>query len=476
MDTRALRYAPLLVVVALCSALPAHAWISALWTAESIAREVYVIAVGEVTATSAVGDVPPDQTGGPSAPLRMTAQVRVLRCYSDHPDATLAAGDSITIAYRSPQGGHGMEPPYVSLKVGDCFAFPLRGPRPGPTQPWTLIDDISDYPLVPCAKDTPSAGATGRDFLLNELAGALASSDRALALAAARKASHPLLSEHKDPSLVDDFGKALEPYVGQDEAHWLRIAVALYTSMGTPRPTLAQCRAGDVGEGRRAAPVVVALSHVTGEDLDRRLLDALLGWLDLNSWGVGAALKDNYWHDPDAVQRLTKAVDEGDLATFLMLADLVHAADDPVAPSMLGAALARLRDRTPLPDAADGPVSPQEQALRRASRLVRYFGDEEALGVLLAEAREAQQADPHRFDALWQGADLWGPPHVVEFCRIGIDDRRAMPGKQAGWRYCDMAAAHLQRETGEDFGWSRDADLPQREAAVARAKAWLAVH
>jgi hypothetical protein len=468
---------PAALLGALSSVTPAHAWLSAIWSVDEIARHAYVIAVGEVTDTSVVGGVPAAQAGGAPMLVRMTAHVTVLRSYSDHDEAALAPGETISITYRSLRGNAGMGPPYVSLKVGDCFAFPLKGPRPDPTHLWELIDDVSEYSLVPCAKDTPLVGAIGEDFLLNELAGALASGDRTLVLAAAHQAVHPLLYDHEGrKGLVQEFGEALDRFVGDDETHWLNIAVALYISMGTPRPTLAQIAHGDKGEGGYAAAVAYALSRVSRTNLDRRLLDALLQWADVPSGDVGGALKDNYWHDPEALQRLTQLIEAGDLNTFLMLAILVHTGDHPLAAPTLKAALNLLRDRTALSDAADGQTAQRERALREVGRLVARLGDDAAFTLLLTEVREAQKTDPRRFDLLWQGVGSGEPPRVIQFCRLGIDDRRTRPAYPTAWRYCDTATAYLQRATGEDFGLTGNADLAQRDAAVARAKAWLAAH
>jgi hypothetical protein len=54
-----------------------------------------------------------------------------------------------------------------------------------------------------------------------------------------------------------------------------------------------------------------------------------------------------------------------------------------------------------------------------------------------------------------------------------IDDRR--PGFRT-LRYCDVAAATVERLSGQAFGIKREMTLEDRDRAVARAAAWLDSH
>ena len=72
-----------------------------------------------------------------------------------------------------------------------------------------------------------------------------------------------------------------------------------------------------------------------------------------------------------------------------------------------------------------------------------------------------------------QVAGLEAQERELRVAAILIDDRR--PGF-GSLRYCDVAAATVEKLSGEDFGIKQEMAGSERDRAVALAAAWLSSH
>jgi hypothetical protein len=62
---------------------------------------------------------------------------------------------------------------------------------------------------------------------------------------------------------------------------------------------------------------------------------------------------------------------------------------------------------------------------------------------------------------------------LITICRLTIDNTRTVYAHE---RFCDLAVSELQRLTQVDFGMKRRMSRAEQDAAVCRARQWLAEH
>jgi hypothetical protein len=137
-----------------------------------------------------------------------------------------------------------------------------------------------------------------------------------------------------------------------------------------------------------------------------------------------------------------------------------------------------MQARGPLPAPVPGAPTPEEQDLAEAASLLARRGDGGAFAALLAELRDLLRTDLRRFAAAWMRS-FPETRRDVELSRLGINDDRALPvwpWASTGMRVSDIAAVRLQQRSVDDFGWQREAPEQERDAAIARARAWLQEH
>jgi hypothetical protein len=115
--------------------------------------------------------------------------------------------------------------------------------------------------------------------------------------------------------------------------------------------------------------------------------------------------------------------------------------------------------------------------LRESVGLLLRAGSEEDFQFLLSTAKQASERDFKTYQGilLLAGDNELSPAERVEkLCAVYIDDRTAMTkGPYPGFRMCDMAALTVARVAKQDFGMSPMDPVEKRDAAVAKAAAWL---
>jgi hypothetical protein len=116
-----------------------------------------------------------------------------------------------------------------------------------------------------------------------------------------------------------------------------------------------------------------------------------------------------------------------------------------------------------------GPVDMSE--LQAASGLIRDYGDDAQFGALVATLRRLKTTDVEQYQKLFGSAAYSENKREIALAAVLIDDtREGFPPM----RYCDVAAASLQRISGQDFGVVQNMTRSDWDRAVSRARDWLA--
>ena len=104
-----------------------------------------------------------------------------------------------------------------------------------------------------------------------------------------------------------------------------------------------------------------------------------------------------------------------------------------------------------------------------AAALLRDHGSDQDLTRLAAIVRKYQTLDPNYYGVLWQYATGSDNPREKRVLAVVLADRRIASGSM---RYCDYALAEFDRLTKEQFDIDA-ASIPERDAAISRALAWI---
>jgi len=107
-----------------------------------------------------------------------------------------------------------------------------------------------------------------------------------------------------------------------------------------------------------------------------------------------------------------------------------------------------------------------------ATALLRDHGSDQDLARLAAIVRKYQSLDPKYYSALWQDATHSDNPGETRVLAIVLADRRIAWGSI---RYCDLALGEFDKLTKQDFNID-SASIPERDAAISRALAWIKAH
>ncbi|HEY7388554.1 MAG TPA: hypothetical protein VH640_08595, partial [Bryobacteraceae bacterium] len=110
--------------------------------------------------------------------------------------------------------------------------------------------------------------------------------------------------------------------------------------------------------------------------------------------------------------------------------------------------------------------------LQGAAGLLRDHGSDRDLARLAALVRKYQTLDPKYYSMLWQYATESDNPREIRVLAVVLADRRIVSGSI---RYCDYALGEFNRLMKERFDIAT-ASLPERDAAIARALAWIQAH
>lgn len=373
----------------------------------------------------------PSASGPKRGVVAAHAMLLVLRSFNP---SAVVAGERIRLDYEAlpalPPGGQGGSGPDVPpLVQGAVFALGLK-PNPRPSfDGWRLVADEGQSLVIPAMRRAPPfAGQprNGREFLLNEIASVLITGTRAEVHAEVSYVS-------RQKTIASEVMHLLESKLAADADRWALIAGSLLSSLGVPRPTVADLRNGKGALGQDfSGSLITALLRKLGssEKAKEKLIHQLLTNSDIASWGVGITLQE-FAQEPSLVRELRGMLESRSPGSLYVAFHILIAGQK----SILGDATALALHYISAPGA-----KPSDR--RVACLVVRDFGTDEQFGRLVSAIRQSQYEDRHRYDELWS-ATIWSDNNREnEVLEILLADQRVVQGNQ---RYSDIARGELAR-------------------------------
>ena len=401
----------------------------------------------------------------------MTADVEVLRSFtasgmplpSDRIEMRFFAyGPSVTMFV------NGYPPELPNFKPGDIRFLPLRENRNPASEPWLLMADSGGNLTIPARADVsggPVPSPSARAFLTREFANTLGQGTRGEITAL----SGYLRWEEED--LSGDLMPLLEPAVGNDRQQWAEIAACLDAAMGIPRPAVADLFSaksaivGPAGPYRGILPILQgALRKLRPSPATNELL--IRAWITnapLNSWGSANSLVQ-YADNPLTTEGVRQALKSDVRGSSYIALVLVNSGNKAILPDAMARAFRVVDDPTGF-----GSDATEVQG---AAALLRDHGSDQDLARLAAIVRKYQALDPKYYAMLWQDAIRSDNLREKGVLAVVLADRRIAWGSI---RYCDLALEEFDRVTKQQFDIG-SASIPERDAAISRAFAWIKVH
>jgi hypothetical protein len=111
--------------------------------------------------------------------------------------------------------------------------------------------------------------------------------------------------------------------------------------------------------------------------------------------------------------------------------------------------------------------------LQASSALLRDYGTDDQFDIIPATLRRLQNVNEDQYRKLFGSVSYRQNKRELRVAAILIDDRR--PGF-GNLRYCDVAAATVEKLSGENFGIEQEMTASEHDRAVALAAAWLSSH
>ncbi len=351
-------------------------------------------------------------------------------------------------------------PMYPNLEVGKSYVFPLtaEGNR------WKLLVE-EGYGLVVPAVETEPEGppvSSKRELIFRELINTLLRGSYADLY---RFSTY--MQFRQAAELNDEIMSALTAELPPGAPRWLDLSTALLATMGIPRRKLDDLVAGEeTKDPIRFAPALLAgrtLREVPESQRRDGIIRNMLQFSAIHEWGTAATLVPEFKDDLLLLELLPGYLQRGQKGAVYTACWLVNNGQVALLDTTVEAALRALSDKN---------VDYSE--LNAACRLLLDHGTDQQFKQYLNILRNSQLHDVGRYRQLWQVAWEGKSQRVVRILAILLDDeRRAASGDSV--RYCDFAGALLQKFSLEKFGfkeWDR-MSLPDRDAAVARARVWM---
>ena len=449
--------------------LPLHAGFVKQWQLKEIASAP-VLVTGRVIAVRTNGRVPEGEVSWKAETLAMTADVEVLRAFtaSGMPLPVHIAVRFYTYGPSVKMFVNGYPPALADFKPGDTRILPLRENFQPDSEQWVLIADSGANLTVPVRADfsgeaTPSPWA--RAFLMREFANSLGrGTPREIA-----GLSGFLSSEGED--LSGDLMPLVEPLVRDNRQQWADIAAGLDAAMGMPRPVMADlfsaksAIAGPAGPYRGLLPILQAALRKLrpSPETDELLIRCWIANAPFNAWGSAGSLVE-YADNPVTTESIRQALRNDVRGSSYISMVLVNHGNKALLPDAMARAFRVLNDPAGL--------GTDFNDVQGAAALLRDHGSDRDLARLAWIVRKYQALDEEYYRVLWQYASESANPRETRVLAVVFADRRIAWGS---FRYCDLALGEFDRLTKQQFDIER-ASIPERNAAISRALAWIKAH
>ena len=236
------------------------------------------------------------------------------------------------------------------------------------------------------------------------------------------------------------------------DARWLDISSALRAASPGGLPS-------------DAVPALAArtLQEVPAERRKEGILRNMLQYSALHPRASAMNLLPEFKDDPLLLELLPAYLEQRQKGAVTIACGLAGYGQLALAEATFDAALRVLRDR----QADDSDVD-------SACGLVIRRGSDAQFEQYLTIIREAKLHDRSRYREMWAPAWEDQSPRILRILAVILEDSR-MDSPWSGVRTCDFGGALLERYTGQKFGYKEWDRMPfaERDAAVARARAWM---
>jgi hypothetical protein len=399
-----------------------------------------------------------DRVPGRDETWEMTASVEVLRSFPNAP--VQLAGSRLQIRYLTDGPSVTVQVnrlPLPSFEPGQVMIFPLQANANPLSEPSRLIGDKGiglTIPALPDMKNADDVQASGRAFVMREIANTLANgTPRDI-----NAAGSYLANQSED--LTPDLMPLLSAAIGEDRERWAEVAAGTLSAEGIPRSGAAELMAGKKPARRSQMLEQAALQQLgASPETDALLIRTWIANAPVNAWGAANSLLE-YADNPVTTETLRKALNDDVAGSSYIVWTLVHTGHKALLSEALARAL-RVVDRSPAGGYDD---------LQGAGALLRDFGNDQQLRQLAGVVAKYQTRDREYYSSLWQYATEASNPREVRVLAVVLRDRNPLP--HAEIRVCDFAVGVLERAVGQQFG-AGAGTLQERDQAVSRALAWL---
>jgi hypothetical protein len=332
-----------------------------------------------------------------------------------------------------PDGYDGMSGPSVpSLITGSVLTLPLKPNSAPRDHPWRLITDRSDGLVIPAISQVPGSAqpaTSGEDFVLKEIASALSHGTPGDVLAEASYL-HMQTTQLFSPQLM----QLLQSNIGNDKDRWAQVAASLVSSIGIPRPTVAQFRSLQIavpGTQNEWSLVALVLQRIgDSPEVVNQLIHQTLLISNIQSWGAANTLRE-FAHEPALIQELTTMLHEERPGSLYVAREMITAGERSLLDPATTLSLHYLK----------APPANWDE-LRTACWVLRDFGSDQQFGELVSEIKKSQYKDTPYYNALWR-AVLWSDnPRESVVLQILLRDDRTY---YQGMRYSDVAHGESTR-------------------------------
>jgi hypothetical protein len=441
-------------VIALTLALHLNATLVHVWTIQEI-QDAPLLVVATVEEVAKQEPVPPGQARSKTPEQYWQASLRVHRSHSRQ---AIPVGAGITIRYVSygDLGVGGLSyPGWPRFETGQTALFALAQGERGL---WRLVGDEGVNLTVPALVSPPrgpEGPRDGRAFILAELANTLANGDTASRHAAAVYLLEP-------GAWPDDFREVAERAIGTSDDRWLEVACALLASLGIPHRTVAELMVNPnlPGLGNQAASW--ALAKGATRDYPDRLIRCLLRNMPVYDWGAANELLE-FKDSALVVSNMKSSLSQDPAGSIYVAWVLVHNGQRGFLPEALRAAV----------NLVSAPEPVLMNRLQASSWLLRDYGSDRQFDVIPATLRRLKTQSEDAYRKLFGSVNYRESQRELRVAAVLIDDRRPGFGTL---RYCDVAAATVEKLSGQAFGIRQEMTGEERDRAVARAAAWLSSH
>ena len=408
-------------LVSACQAYPTMTW------------ELVQLSRAPVLATCLVQETNRDSSAATPGQrvVPVHATLRVLRSF---PQLALREGEKVRLDYEElAEGDLGMNGPDLpNLKPGAVVVLPLKlNPRPS-TDSWRLIADKGRGLVIPAIfRNPPFAhpATTALDYILREVASPLSSGTRTEVFAEAW-----YLATQDTAAYAPELTRLLELDIGTDQNRWAQIAASLVSSLGVPRPTIADFYSSkhQGGGDSFSGPLVMLVLQRLGRSAEARgkLIHQLLAVSDIASWGAGVTLRE-FAQDPKLTHELAAMLKARQPGSLYVARDILSAGQKSV-----------LKDATALALLYIESPGENHSEVQPACWIVRDFGSDRQFSRLVRAIRRYQFQDTKHYNELWRNT-LWSESNRESaVLKILLSDQRVY---ESGLRYSDIARGELAR-------------------------------